>query len=111
MSDGIHCLVFSKDRAMQLDAFLRSAQRYAPYESVTVLWNATDQDHADTYEWDLWKPMQFAREHGGADFEKMVRLILAEHVNHRIVFHTDDDVFFLSWDGDVEGIGHVAQPL
>jgi hypothetical protein len=96
VSDGIHCLVFSKDRAMQLDAFLRSAKQHAPYASVTVLWNASDQEHADTYEWDLWRSQMFAREHGGKDFEKMFRLWLADF--DRVVFHTDDDVFFPQHD-------------
>lgn len=68
MSDnGTHCLVFSKDRAMQLDAFLRSAEMYAPYVSVTVA------QHPEP-------------------LEPIVRAFLDEH--ERVVFHTDDDVWF-----------------
>lgn len=68
MGNGIHCLVFSKDRAMQLDAFLRSAERYAPYQSVSV-----------TYE-------------SGQSLQVVVADFLRGH--SRVVFHTDDDVFF-----------------
>lgn len=68
MADGIHCLVFSKDRAMQLDAFLRSARKYAPYQSITVTMRS------------------------GADLMFDVQWHLEQHA--RAVFHTDDDVFF-----------------
>ena len=65
---GIHALVFTKDRPLQLDAFLRSAKKYAPYDLIRI---------CDT---------------SGAAFEQYVRLFLAQH--ERVVFHTDDDVFF-----------------
>lgn len=74
---------------MQLDAFLRSAARYAPYKTITVLAAAFD----DTYEicrathigafftWDT--------DYG---FEHDVRAWLGQH--ERVVFHSDDEVFF-----------------
>jgi len=62
-------MVFTKDRPLQLDAFLRSAERYAPYESMEVNRHMTP-----------------------ALFEEQTRTFLAKH--ERVVFHTDDDVFF-----------------
>jgi len=89
VSGGIHCLVFSKDRAMQLDAFLHSAEKYAPYKSVKVLATGNAfgldgrllRDHPRLqWSWDA------------GCFENQVRAFLAEH--ERVVFHTDDDVFY-----------------
>ena len=91
MSGGIHCLVFSKDRAMQLDAFLRSAERYAPYDDVYALvyfqrersYDLTVRDHPHVGWWD--------QEFNGG-FETSVRKWLSD--KERVVFHTDDDVFY-----------------
>ena len=66
---GIACMVFTKDRPLQLDAFLRSAEKYAPYASMEVNRCTTP-----------------------ALFEEQTRTFLAKH--ERVVFHTDDDVFF-----------------
>ena len=53
---------------MQLDAFLRSAKKYAPYASIEICYAS------------------------GLEFEQEVRGFLRAH--ERVVFHTDDDVFF-----------------
>ena len=66
---GIACMVFTKERPLQLHAFLRSAERYAPYESMEVNRHLAPQL-----------------------FEEQTRTFLAKH--ERVVFHTDDDVFF-----------------
>lgn len=95
---GIHCLVFSKDRPLQLDAFLRSARRYAPYETVTTLnslpistrlnrWDIAYEicDHEHRFWGEQWNDQKWG-------FEKFVRGFLERH--ERVVFHTDDDVWF-----------------
>jgi hypothetical protein len=93
---GIHALVFSKDRAMQLDAFLRSAKQHAPYETVTVLQCVTEDwahreayqrvcDRGDFTEW--WEEND-----GVSTFEECVREWVGLY--ERVVFHTDDDVWF-----------------
>jgi hypothetical protein len=90
---------------MQLDAFLRSAKRYAPYESITVLWDGTSLAHIKSYDdtpaADAW---WFEGKHEGGDylsFGARVRQFLMQY--ERVVFHTDDDVFFAaprdSWLG------------
>lgn len=85
---------------MQLDAFLRSAETYAPYASITVLEDANNhKQHALAYRSlrdradDWWYTV---------GIEDVTRDFLAVH--DRVVFHTDDDVFFQSWDGDVAGV-------
>jgi hypothetical protein len=93
---GIHALVFSKDRAMQLDAFLRSAKQHAPYKTVTVLQCVTEDwahreayqrvcDRGDFTEW--WEEND-----GVSTFEECVREWVGLY--ERVVFHTDDDVWF-----------------
>jgi hypothetical protein len=79
---------------MQLDALLRSAERYAPdaFGSVTVLAKASSELHARAYDgigtrpgvWWCWEP-------GG--FEADFRRLLATAGKH-VCFLTDDDVFY-----------------
>ncbi len=110
--EPIHALVFSKDRAMQLDAFLRSAERYAPYASVTVLYSEPPfgpGEHGEGYgrvalehnsgsvatakkAWIKW--------HGEVpDFETATRNWIEQH--ERVVFHTDDELFFAEPPADL----------
>lgn len=94
---GIACLVYSKERAMQLDAFLRSAKKYAPYDSIAVLWTASSENHAAAYDEiedeHMTNVVGFAREgRMGVSLEDWTRISLSLH--YRVVFHTDDDVFF-----------------
>lgn len=79
MSEPIRCLVFTKDRPLQLDAFLRSAQKYAPYE---------------------WPPAVSLC--AGEDFQREVIRFLRTW--RRVVFHTDDDVWFAPWNGPATAI-------
>jgi hypothetical protein len=86
---------------MQLDAFLRSAKRYAPYETITVLARASDEAHAESYDelWDLLPGRIIREDRGRESFEWWVRQWLSgppdvEPERKRVVFHTDDDVFY-----------------
>ena len=90
----IDALVFSKDRACQLDLLLRSIDRHAAemYSSLTVLWRASSREFARGY------AIAFS-EHAGAkfiletDFEAQVRHWL--HLSDEVVsFLVDDDVFY-----------------
>jgi hypothetical protein len=89
----VNCVVFSKDRAMQLDACLRSIMRYAPYDGpILVIYKASSE--------------QFAQAYRSLDSTDGVRLVPESESFHRdavqaidpghnyTVFHTDDDVFF-----------------
>lgn len=97
----VDCLIFSKDRAAQLDLLLRSIDRYASklYSSLTVLWEASAPEYERGYRKLIADKQRveasFWREY---DFEKQVRWWL----NHwtpttgepLISFLVDDDVFY-----------------
>jgi hypothetical protein len=89
----VRCIVFSKDRPMQVDACLRSIERFAPYTgSVAVLYKASTQDFADGYgAVGAETSAEFVGE--SHDFQGNV-LDLIETASEHTVFHTDDDVFF-----------------
>jgi glycosyltransferase involved in cell wall biosynthesis len=92
-AQSIDCIVFSRDRAMQLDAFLRSLEEYVGslYARVSVLYRATSPAFAEgyaellaTYHDVLWQEE--------TDFPEDLRGLVAD--GPWTVFHTDDDVFF-----------------
>lgn len=103
----IDALVFSCDRAMQLDGLLRSIRLHrVPYRSLTVLahnWRHTDAlavveaEHPD---------VRFVAVDGALPFENEVRWFLATH--DRVVFHVDDAVFFARPDPVVLSVESAA---
>ncbi len=84
----IDCLVFSKDRAMQLHAFLQTVH-LAPYDEVGVLWTASTETFRKGYERVRW-PLMGEQD----DFETQVRRFVRAGSSEHVVFHTDDDLFF-----------------
>lgn len=90
----IDCLVFSKDRAAQLDLLLRSIQRHAPrlYSSLAVLYTGSSADYLRGYQVCFVEhpEAKFVLEH---HFETQVRgwLDIAGPV---VSFLVDDDVFY-----------------
>ena len=47
---AVNCIVFSKDRAMQLDLCLRSIERFAPYSGpIVVVYRATTRAFSNGY--------------------------------------------------------------
>lgn len=84
----IDCLVFSKDRALQLNGFLQTVHM-APYDAVGVLWTASDDRYRQGYGRVRWP--QMVEEDV---FEIDVRRWLAHGTSEHVVFHTDDDLFF-----------------
>jgi hypothetical protein len=91
-SVAVDCVVFSKDRAMQLDACLRSIERHAPYEGpVTVVYRATSPAFAEGYRsLELAERVRLVAQ---GDFRDDVLRAIGGASDH-VVFHTDDDVFF-----------------
>ncbi len=93
MNPSIRCVVFSLDRAMQLDAFLTSVRVHVGglYDPLTVLFRASTRRFAEAYS-------ILRREHRGVEWieERDFRENLLALVEPRgmIVFHTDDDIFF-----------------
>lgn len=84
----IDCLIFSKDRALQLNALLQTIH-LAPYDEIGVLWTASDERFRKGYERVRWPLM--AEEEG---FELQVRRFVHGGTSEYVVFHTDDDLFF-----------------
>ncbi len=93
MEGSLRCVVFSRDRAMQLDAFLRSVYLYVPclFDELVVLYRPTSDHHAASYD-ELrrtWPRVCWAEE---SSFK--ADLLGALGQEQRLVFHTDDDVYF-----------------
>ncbi len=84
----IDCLVFSKDRALQLHGLLQTIH-LAPYDEVGVLWTASTEHFRKGYERVRWPLM--GEEDG---FELQVRRFVNGGTSEYVVFHTDDDLFF-----------------
>lgn len=89
----VRCIVFSKDRPMQLDACVRSIRRFAPYDGpVFVLYKASTSDFADAYRIVAAEaPAELVPQ--SKDFRLDVCDLIDANEEHT-VFHTDDDVFF-----------------
>ena len=90
----VRCIAFSRDRAMQLDAFLTSLRSRAPdaFEPVLVLYRATTPAFGQAYD-------VLRREHPAVTWieERSFRDDLLDAIvggERFVVFHTDDDVFF-----------------
>lgn len=89
----VSCLVFSKDRPMQLDACLRSILRHAPYRgSLTVLYRASTERFRRGYE-QLETDSRVLLVEQSRDFRANV-LDAIGGAGELLVFHTDDDLFF-----------------
>ena len=90
----IDCLVFSKDRAAQLDLLLRSIRRHAPnlYQSLTVLYTGSSADYLRGYQqcFAEHEEAKFILEH---DFEAQTRKWL-DLAGPAVSFLVDDDVFY-----------------
>jgi len=89
----ISCIVFSKDRALQLDACLHSIERNAPYGgSTVVIYLATNPEFSRAYE--LVAISERTRLlPQSADFRRDV-LEAVDTAARYTVFHTDDDFCF-----------------
>jgi hypothetical protein len=99
----IDCLVFSKDRACQLDLLLRSIDRWAPrlYGSITVLWTASEPVYERGYRRCIADSVgaTFWREY---DFHANVAWWLAT-CNEQVSFLVDDDVFYAAAPAEAVG--------
>ena len=94
---SVNCVVFSKDRAMQLDACLRSIARLAPYDGpIFVLYRATSPAFAESYRLLARETHERVRLVAERDSFKRDVLSLIDAETKYTVFHTDDDVFFRS---------------
>ncbi|MDP9225568.1 MAG: hypothetical protein M3P18_17340 [Actinomycetota bacterium] len=89
----VTCIVFSKDRAMQLEACLRTIEQNAPYRGpIIVIYLATAPDFSQAYEsFAMTDRIRMVSQ--SDDFRRDI--CDAVHAAERYtVFHTDDDFFF-----------------
>lgn len=95
----IDCLIFSKDRAAQLDLLLRSIDRYAPgrFTSVSVLYETSD--FRGPFSEGYSSRHSYLPACGGvwirqSDFDEDVRGWLRAAPTGTVCFLVDDDVFY-----------------
>lgn len=88
-------VVFSKDRALQLDAFLRSYRDHVtPLGAVRVLYLASSPRHAAAYD-EVFALHDFVAPHAQEWFKlDLLRLL---QVGGNVVFFVDDQVFIRPW--------------
>lgn len=91
------CVVFSKDRAMQLHAFLTSfREKITPSIAAHVLYSASGQDHQQSYDQlqelhrDL--PVTFHKQTNSKSFRDDLISLLATFPEDKIIFFVDDIV-------------------
>lgn len=103
MNKDIISVVFSKDRAMQLDAFLRSyfenVQNASP---VKAIYKASDLSHKSSYEElkNIYKdkPVAFIEE---VNFREQLITLLDNEKAGRVIFYVDDMLFTRKIDYNV----------
>ena len=92
-------LIFSRDRACQLDALLRSIEENGPkYKSVSVLLKATEPKHLRAYQQVVLASKGVKPFHVETDFHKQVKEWL--HGTDRPSFLVDDQIFYRKADLD-----------
>ncbi len=87
-------IIFSKNRAAQLDLLLRSLRKHAPHEATRVLWWADDWTTLGRF-WEGYIKLpldQFLM--AGDDFDLVLRRVLMECPDETVTFFCDDDVVF-----------------
>jgi len=100
LNEGISCIIFSKDRAMQLHALLASYFNYTKnYSSISVIYTYSNEQHKQAYanlqrEFQTF-PVNFIIEN---NFSKQLKEIVNQSEADRIFFMTDDAIFLDYFD-------------
>lgn len=91
----IDCLIFSKNRAAQLDLLLQSIEKFAPslYNSITVLTKHTTEEHKMSYA-KLQKGYPNVYLVDELNFDKDVKNFIKTSDQPLYTFLVDDDIFF-----------------
>lgn len=96
-NNNIACIVFSKDRAMQLHAFLTSFyEKITPSITAHVLYHTSNDDHQQAYD-DLQQlhsglPVRFHRQTDNKSFRNDLIALLKAFQESKIIFFVDDIV-------------------
>jgi hypothetical protein len=98
LSDGITCIIFSKDRAIQLYALLESIKLYTSFNyRIIILYKVSNNNYKNSYNELISESKIFSlnikwiKENGG--FKKNLLSILNKINTRRVFFLTDDDIF------------------
>ncbi len=92
---GLTCLLFSRDRAMQLEGLLRSMEKQCdPFPTVKILFKATDPHHRQSYDEVLraYRHLPVTL-HAEVDFREDLRLLVRSIATKRMFFLVDDIIF------------------
>jgi hypothetical protein len=99
---SLHIVIFSKDRACQLDSLLRSIRHnlHLPSSDITILWRASDRAFARGYEHlHTHQPAAGVRWVEERNFpDDLRRLVATFHPDSLVMFLVDDDIFFRRFD-------------
>lgn len=85
-------IVFSRDRAAQLDLLLRSIERNMLPEQTTVLWTATNEQFRLGYDEIVAPHVRFVYQETEVEFDQALKETIAE--SETITFFCDDDIVF-----------------
>jgi len=98
LSEGITCVIFSKDRALQLYALLESIKLYTSFNyRIIILYKVSNNNYKNSYNELITESKIFSlnikwiKENGG--FKKNLLSILKKINTHQVFFLTDDDIF------------------
>jgi hypothetical protein len=90
----VNTIIFSKDRALQLDATLRSCYRHNDYNDTHVIYKTSTEDHKKSYE-DLKTSFPTTNFHEERYFKNDVESLLEKKF---VVFICDDTIFTRDFD-------------
>lgn len=92
-------IIFSRDRAAQLDLLLRSIDRFMEPETTHIIWLATDSNYRKAYFEVTEQPMQ-----PWGQFPDAVKTLLLETEEETVTFFCDDDIVFRKLPGNPGGL-------
>ena len=100
-------IVFSRDRAMQLDAFLRSYREHVrPLGKVLVLYRSTTERHAAAYREVFAEHEDYTEPYEEGDFRRDVLGLMSQRGT--TVLFADDHLFLRRWDANDGEVGDNA---
>lgn len=85
-------LVFSRDRAAQLDLLLRSIDRNMPSEETTVIWTSSDEKFRLGYQEIVSPNTRFVFQETNVEFDAALREAVG--ASETVSFFCDDDIVF-----------------
>lgn len=94
---GVTCIIFSRDRAMQLDFLLASMKRYSKSQIPVVVQYSSSDNHTSSYSEliNKYPDVKFVKE--TTVRETLIRLLRELHTEY-MFYLVDDQVFFREFD-------------